>query len=145
MNSSKLTRLVLLIALLASSLVAAKPWPGKQYELRVVNRSGVKIEIKLTGISDENAFYYLHVPKGDEEWPYEKTFAIASGDYNMQVYFIEIYDPVYGYSCRSAPRATLRMARQVEVFINSCDARPRNGGEPSQMKLRPQQNEPIAT
>jgi hypothetical protein len=144
MNDKKLTHLLLLIALLASNLIAAKGWPGKQYELRVINRSGVKVEIKLTGISDENAFYYLHVPKGDVEMPYEKTFAIDSGDYKMQVYFIEIYDPVYGYSCRSASAATLQMTRQVEVFINSCNARPRNHGEPSQMKMRQLQNAPIA-
>jgi hypothetical protein len=144
MNRSKLTRLLVLIALLASNLIAAKGWPGKQYELHVINRSGVKIEIKLTGISDENAFYYLKVPKGDTEWPYEKTFAIASGGYNMQVYFIEFYDPVYGYSCRSASGSKLSMTHQVEVYVNSCTARPRNSGEPSQMKLRPQWNEPIA-
>ena len=134
MNSKKLTRLMLLIALLASNLIAAKGWPGKQYELRVINRSGVKLAIKLTGISDENAFYYLSVPKGDDELPYEKTFAINSGEYSMSVYYIEIYDPVYGYSCSSAPSSTLSMTRQVVIYFNTCGVRPRDGGEPSQMK-----------
>lgn len=134
MKQAKFPRLLLLIALLAPTLVAAKPWPGKQYELRVVNKSGVKLAIKLTGISDENAYYYLHVPKGDMDFPYEKTFAIASGDYNMSVYYIEIYDPVYGYSCGSAPSITLNMTRQVEIIFNTCGVRPRHGGEPSQMK-----------
>lgn len=134
MIDKKLIRLMLLVALLASNLVAAKAWPGKQYELRIINRSGVPLAIRLTGISDENAFYYLSVPKGVKEWPSEKTFAINSGDYSMSVYYIEIYDPVYGYSCGSAPSSTLRMTRQIEIYFNTCGVRPRHGGEPSQMK-----------
>jgi hypothetical protein len=134
MNFRTLARIGLLIAFLSSQLIAAKPWPGKQYELRVINRSGVPLAIKLTGISDSTAFYYLHVPKGDRDWPYDKTFAIASGEYQMSVYYIEIYDPVYGYSCSSAPSSTLTMTRQIVIYFNECGVRPRHGGEPAQMK-----------
>jgi hypothetical protein len=52
----------------------------------------------------------------------------------MQVYYKELWDPVYGYSC-SAKSTTIDATRNVRVVISECDWTPPVPGEDSMVKL----------
>jgi hypothetical protein len=58
----KKLNLLLIVALLAVSLVAANP-PGKLVTLQVINASGDVVYMKLEG-RGTGAFYYLAIPRG---------------------------------------------------------------------------------
>jgi hypothetical protein len=120
----KLLLVVFLLALISTS--ASSP-PGRLVQLTVVNKSGLKIEISLTGQCEET-FYYLRVPKGDRASPMEKTFTLVPDTYSTSLYYIELWDPVYGYSCSSKSQ-TLDLTRNVRMVVLPCDRTPPNSGE----------------
>jgi hypothetical protein len=66
--------LFVLIAMLASSLVAAK-LPDKLIRLEVINKSGDTVYIKLEGTLFEQ-FYYLTIPDGED-----MTFTVVGDHY----------------------------------------------------------------
>src|SRR5512139_3987592 len=88
----KRINLLLIIALLSLSLIAAEP-VGKT-RLTIINKSGFKLAIWLKG-TKTCCQYYLTVPKGDKNTPYVEQFTIGNDKYTMVVSFVRIYDPVY--------------------------------------------------
>lgn len=87
----------------------------------VVNESPFPLGISLTGTFTES-FYYLHVPEGDPEFPVERTFTIARDEYQMQVYYIDLWDPVYGYTCSSGPGGLLNAKKNNSITVKHCNA-----------------------
>ena len=121
----------LLSLLLAPLLMAAEPVNLIRFTL--INKSGIDIAVQLFSADYENV-YYLKVPEGSRQYPTTKTFTIAKDIYQMQVFYIETYDPVYGYSCGNAPPTTLFATRQMKVVLTECGELPPNRGEPTMMK-----------
>jgi hypothetical protein len=121
------------ISLLGILLLSANEIPIRLVRLTIVNKSGLPLEIRLTSEEDSNIFYYLRVDEGDRSKPAEKVFTILAGRYQMQPYYIELWDPVYGYSCSQPGSQTLYAERNIKVTILECDYTiPRfNLGEPS--------------
>jgi len=126
------TRKLLFLALLSLTLVSARPI--RLVQLTLINKSGLEVHVRLTGSCDENA-YYLRLPIGGRLIPAEKTFTVAPDTYTMQPYYIELWDPVYGYSCGSSKQQKLFLNHQTRVIIAECDRTPPNGGEPSMLKF----------
>lgn len=119
----------LLLSLLAI-LLSASALPIRLVRLTIVNKSGLPLEIRLTG-EDTDASYYLRVEEGDRQFPAEGVFTIVPGTYQMQPYYIELWDPVYGPSCGEAGSKTIEAYHNIKVTFRECDRTIRNVGEPS--------------
>ncbi|MEW5869345.1 MAG: hypothetical protein AB1894_08725 [Chloroflexota bacterium] len=129
----RIKRVMLLLALLSLSMLGASPWAGgRPAVLTVINKSGMVVEISLSGANLENA-YYLRVPTGDRTVPTVKTFEIVRDQYASTLYYVELWDPVYGYSC-SRDSQQLDLTRNVRVVVTECDRNASAPGEPSMLK-----------
>lgn len=126
-------RSTIIISLLALLLISANGLPIRLVRLTIVNKSGFPLEIRLTNEEDSNSFYYLRLDEGDRSNPIEKIFTIIPGRYLMQPYYIELWDPVYGYSCSEPGSRILYAERNIRITILECDySVPRfNLGEPT--------------
>ncbi len=105
--------------------------------LTIVNKSGRDIEIELTGSCDKNYkyyHYYLRVPAGDRLLPTEMVFTVFPDKYSMSVYYVELWDPVYGSKC-STKSSKIDATRNLRVVVPVCTFTPPNAGEPSMLKL----------
>jgi len=127
-----MNRALLVGILMLLFLTSARPVGLVQ--LTVVNKSGRPLSIRLDEINpvkDQQAlFYYLNVPKGNGDQPVEKTFTIVPEHYTMQVYYIEPYDPVYGWSCSSPTSGRLDANHKSRLVFLKCGRTPPNAGEP---------------
>ncbi len=130
--------LVLALALISLLLVATCPKPTKLIRLTVVNKSGLPIEIGLTGslIDDFNQHntYYLRIQKNDPRGSEIREFTILPDKYSMKLYYVELWDPVYGTHCNTASQ-TVEAYHNVRVVIPVCTIRFPNKGEPSMVKI----------
>ena len=55
----------------------------------------------------------------------------------MQVYYIETYDPVYGFKCTQPLPNAIQVLQDMRVVIGKCSALPVNAGEPGMRKYLP--------
>jgi len=103
------------------------------YRLTVINKSKMPVELTMTG-QDEDGFYVLRVPGASRGIPTEQIFTIAPDTYTTSLFYVEIYDPVYGYTCDSKSQE-LQIYRNVRLVIYDCNHSVRRGSEPpSQIK-----------
>jgi hypothetical protein len=130
--------LVLALALLSLLLVATCPKPTKLIRLTVVNKSGLPVEIGLTGSVidkyNQHNTYYLRIQKNDPLGDMIREFTIIPDKYSMRFYYVELWDPVYGTRCNAASQ-TVEAYHNVRVVVPVCTIRPPNKGEPSQVKI----------
>ena len=125
----------LIISLLAILLIAASSEYTKDlYRLTIINKSGMEMAISLIG-EDDNNIYFLRVPAGDRRSPTETIFTIVPDTYSIKPYYIEPWDPVYGYTCSDPGAKTLIAERNMRLTFTECNYIPRNGGEPSMWKF----------
>jgi hypothetical protein len=54
---------------------------------------------------------------------------VARDQYSSTLYYIELWDPVYGYSCSSMDQI-LDITRNIKVVVSECTRTFPNGGEP---------------
>jgi hypothetical protein len=128
-------KVVLFLALLSLFLIAADNQQiTRLVRLVVINKSGMPVEISLTSNTDENLSYYLRIPLGDRDAPYEMTFTIIPDQYQATAYYIEPWDPVYGYDC-SSKGGMLNAESNLRVTILECDRNVRASGDTNQIKL----------
>lgn len=109
----------------------------------VINKSGMELEVRLSstcvylkslGVKVSDCpWYYLHVPAGDRVAPAEMVFTIVREIYSAQVNYMEMWDPVYGYSC-SSNGATVQATSNARLVVLECDRRAPNRGEPTMVK-----------
>jgi hypothetical protein len=124
-----------IILILILALISAATLPVKKIQLTIVNKSGLPMEYKIEGKNDSSdIYYYLRVPEGDRNNPAEQIFTIYQGEYTMTAYYVELWDPVYGYACSSSSK-TLYASRNIRLVFGECDQTPRNPGEPSMLKF----------
>jgi len=119
---------LLYIAILALVALGAMPADGPLKRLTVINRSEMEIAIRLNG-SENEIFYYLRIPAGEELTPTERVFTVVGDQYSSTLYYIEPWDPIYGYRCSSTNR-NLDLTRNVRVIVQECDRPFPNAGEP---------------
>jgi len=117
-----------IISLLAMLTIGADSPPSKLVRLTISNKSGLPIEISLTGQTWEY-FYYLRIPSGTRKNPTVQIFSVIPDCYASALYFVELWDPVYGYYC-SDQSDTLDISRNIRVTVVECDVTPRNSEEP---------------
>lgn len=126
---------ILAIALISLLLIASssKDDPVDTIRLTLVNKSEKEIAVQLIDgdYQDYDYIYYFKIPGGSRQFPTEKYFDIVPGRYNMQVYYLETYDPVYGFSCTQEFPVTLIARKNMRITIPECGHRPANWGEPT--------------
>jgi hypothetical protein len=110
--------------------------PENLVRFTVINQSEVKIGIRLIN-EEKDLNYYLTVEEGDKEDPEEKEFTIVPAIYDMQVFYTENYDPVYGYpECQGAVLpGKLIATRNIQLTFTKCLFMPSGKGEPTMMKF----------
>jgi hypothetical protein len=132
---------LLITSLLALMFIGAYAGAGRLVRLIIVNKSGLPVEVQLTGQGEEEGqgeevhTYYLHVPKGNRLAPTVKSFTIVPDYYTVQPYYIELWDPVYGSTCSTLGSQTLDITRNIKVFILECNRRVPNAGETPLIKF----------
>ncbi|MFM8320585.1 MAG: hypothetical protein ACKOC5_06675 [Chloroflexota bacterium] len=138
-------KVLVMIALLAMMVIASSE-PNPTIRFTVVNKSGMDIAVQLRNPgrvcmncadSTDPKFYYLPVLSGDREMPNAKNFFIEKETYQMQVFFIETWDPVYGFECDTTIPAVLQAARNIRLTILPCEATFRKLGEGGMWKFMP--------
>ena len=127
-------KMLLIISLLAVLGIAASSAYTKLYRLTIINKSGMEMAIGLLG-EDDNNQYYLRVPAGDRRSPTETIFTLVPDTYSINAYYIEPWDPVYGYTCNDPGGKTLVAERNIRLTFTECNYTPRNGGEPTMWKF----------
>jgi len=127
---------LILLGLLALLLISAAPITYNLAPLTIVNKSGRQVVVTLSGTGDENReeSYVLTIPRGSKREPTTRKFTIIPGMYRGSIEYVEIYDPVYGYSCsdRSVPK--INASRVVRLTIMPCQIQLPKHGEPSMLK-----------
>lgn len=124
-------RNLIIILLLSTLLIGASP--VRTVRLTVVNKSGLPVEISLTGQYLENT-YYLRVPEGDRLFPAEKHIDLIPDQYSMRIYYIELWDPVYGYDCTEGGKSVPILHATRLTFLGCTYATPNNGEPPAILK-----------
>lgn len=132
-------KVFLIIALLSLTTIGAAP--KNPVELTVVNKSGMEIAVGLVEANSYRA-YYLHVDEGTKSLPKKEVFAIERAQYTMTVYYIEIYDPVYGTVCDDPSSNTWDAIRNFRITVPPCNNAAKNSGELTQMKSSSKQGQP---
>lgn len=136
---------ILLIALLSLLMIAGtKPEPT--IRLTIINKSGMDIAIQLRAKgracvncadSTDPKFYYLNVASGDRVSPTIKWYDIEQETYSLQVFYIENWDPVYGFECGTPTPTVLMASRDLRLTILPCGEMPCHPGERSMWKYIP--------
>jgi hypothetical protein len=122
--------------------------PKDTIRLTVINKSKMDIAIQLKSKDVECAnspeiirgdFYYLTVLEGDRNVPNTKAFDIQRNTYAMQMFYLETYDPVYGFKCKTPSPNALIAQRNIRLVVLPCDFTPgpKAVGEPSMRKYLP--------
>ena len=119
---------LLLLSLLVIFTMSASAEGIRLVRLTVINKSGMDIELSLTGKNQEE-FYYLRVPEGDRSSPTEVVFTVVPDEYSSQIYYVELWDPVYGATC-GLESQTLDVSGNVRLVVTECTMTPPNNGEP---------------
>jgi hypothetical protein len=114
--------LLILFSILSLSLLGASLIPVKKVQLTIVNKSSMPMEFRLEGFNgDFEFFYYLRVPEGNRLIPAVESFTIYKGEYNLNPYYIEVWDPVYGYICDNTVSQTLCISHNTRLVFVECD------------------------
>ena len=133
-------RATLISAIMALFLMGAKPTKTALVRLTIVNKSWVELFIHLDNLAtnyEDNVIYNFTIPEGDHESPTVREFAINRDVYDVQVYYVETWDPVYGYTiCGNSTGKTQLIANRQHrwVFTECSRERPRPG-EPTMEKF----------
>ncbi len=140
-------RILIIISLLTLLLIGADN-PTDTIRLTIINKSGMEIAVQLRSQDTECAtskdifrgeFYYLPVLEGSRELPATKSFDIQKDTYAMQVFFLETYDPVYGFQCTMPTPNVLIARNNIRVVVLPCDytPNPKAVGERTMRKYLP--------
>jgi hypothetical protein len=127
-------KMILVISILSMLLISADP--VRTIRLTIRNKSEKEIGVQLIDgdYTDYDNIYYLTVPEGDRQFPTDKHFDIVPGIYNMQVHYIQTYDPVYGFDCLPSAPVRLVARKNMRVTVLECGRMPANWGEPTLTK-----------
>jgi hypothetical protein len=121
-------KIIILLSIFSLVLVSAKCPPVKLKRLTVINKSAMAIEISMTGKELEKS-YYLRIPEGSQKLPAETEFTVWADTYTSSIYYVELWDPVYGATCSNKSQS-LDLTHDVRVTVLPCLITPPNGGEP---------------
>jgi hypothetical protein len=94
----------------------------------------MEIAVQMEG-EEREQFYYLRFPQGDADTPAVQTFTLVPDTYSLQVYYLELWDPVYGASCTDAAAPSLELNRNIQMVFKECGVTPRRPSETPLLKF----------
>jgi hypothetical protein len=125
-------RILIIISLFSLLLISADR-PIDTIRLTIINKSGMDIAVQLRSQDAEcsnskeiikGEFYYLPVPEGTREELTIKVFDIQKDTYAMQLFFLETFDPVYGYQCTTPAPNVLIARNNIRLVVLPCGFTP---------------------
>jgi len=128
----------LLILSFLSTLLIGADIQNNTARFTIVNKTGMDIAVQLTNFEtdpEDKLFYYLKVEAGDDGAPSTKAFDIEKDSYLLQLFYLETYDPVYGYKCDTEQPTKLFLFRNTRLTFLPCGFDACSPGEPSMRKL----------
>jgi hypothetical protein len=130
---------LLILCIMSLFLIGAKE-PIAVARFTIINKSGMDIAVQLTNFKtdpEDKLFYYLKVEAGENETISQKTFIIEKDSYFLQLFYLETYDPVYGYRCDTQQPTKLFFFRNTRITFLPCGFNACSPGEPSMRKFAP--------
>ncbi|MEI7988732.1 MAG: hypothetical protein WCI88_06810 [Chloroflexota bacterium] len=131
-------KILLGISVLALFLMSNRPLFDRPtfnlVHLTIINKAEMKIGVELTG-TDNGYAYYFPVAKGVKENPTEITYDVYRDNYAIKIYYIQRYDPVYGYQCDLTSQTAIDIQSASRLVVKGCEVSIPNRGEPTQNKV----------
>jgi hypothetical protein len=118
-----------LLVILIASVFAMASNSMRTVDLTVINKSEVDIGLMLSSMTDDDRWYYFTIPNGYPDAPQgsednytERHYEIVWDVYTSVAYFMEPYDPVYGYpNCgNKAVGSRLIATHSVKLVYKPC-------------------------
>jgi len=110
--------------------------PLRTVRVTVVNKSGMPVDVRLTGKFLEE-IYYLRLPEGDRTTPSEVYADVVPDQYSFEIFFVELWDPVYGSKCDDGTNSA-EVTHSTRLTVLECSNKTRNNGEPPTILKYPQ-------
>lgn len=120
---------IYLLVILIASLFSTASESMRTVDLTVINKSEVDIGLMLNSMTDDDRWYYFTIPSGYPDDPKngkdnytERHFEITWDVYSSVAYFMESYDPVYGYPyCGNKQVASrLEATHSIKLVYKPC-------------------------
>lgn len=127
MKQNPMKRLPLLVILLLA-LTALGADKLRTVRLTVINKSAMPVEVQLTGKHQEE-IYYVRLPEGDRTMPTEAVVDVVPDEYSFRIYYVELWDPVYGNECGEGSNVA-DVIHSARLTILPCLHSTPNNGEP---------------
>jgi hypothetical protein len=86
------------------------------------------VEVSLTGRVQEKT-YYVRLPEGDRTSPTEGVVDVVPDDYSFKIYYVELWDPVYGAECGEGSNYA-QVTHNTRLMVLECSNKTPNNGEP---------------
>ena len=130
LNEMKKLPIVIILLLALTSLGANRM---RTVRVTVINKSGMPVDVRMTGKYQEK-IYYLRLPEGDRSSPTEGVVDVIPDDYAFEIFYIELWDPVYGSECGEGSNMA-DVTHSTRLTVLPCaDSIPNNGEPPSILK-----------
>ena len=122
-------KILWLLPILALFLMGGSD-PVELIRFTIINKSESDIAIQLNAIPKvccnkadtvTGEFYYLPVAEGSKEVPTVKIYTLAKDTYQMHLFYISTYDPVYGFKCEPTVPNVLNASRDLRLTVLPCN------------------------
>jgi hypothetical protein len=125
-------KIIWLLPILALFLMGGSK-PVELIRFTIINKAETDIAIQLNAVpkvccniadTDKGEFYYLPVEEGSKENPTVKIYTIEKNTYDMYLFYISTYDPVYGFKCEPTVPNMLNASRDLRLTVLPCNQLP---------------------
>jgi hypothetical protein len=114
----------------------ACPFPEKAnrtVRVTVINKSEMPIQVRMTGKCWEQ-IYFLRLEEGDRINPTETSADVIQDEYRFEIFYTELWDPVYGYECGEGTNSAVVNHRTRLTVLECSNNTPNNGERPTILK-----------
>lgn len=125
-----------LLVILFLALAALGADKLRTVRVTVINKSGMPVEVQLTGRHQENT-YYVRLLEGDRTLPTEAVVDVVPDEYSFHIYYVELWDPVYGAECSEGSNVA-DVTHSTRLTVLPCTQSTPNNGEPPSILKYPE-------
>jgi hypothetical protein len=126
--------IALTLLLLSVLLIGAAPY--RTVRVTMINKSGMPVDVRLTGKYQEK-IYYVHISEGGRTFPTVAVVDVIPDQYSFQIFYIELWDPVYGSECGEGSNSA-EVTHSTRLTVLECSYKTPNNGEPPSILKYPQ-------
>jgi hypothetical protein len=114
----------------------ACPFPEKAnrtVRVTVINKSEMPVQVRMTGKCWEQ-IYFIRLEEGDRVHPTEASADVIQDEYRFEIFYTELWDPVYGYECGEGSNSAVVNHRTRLTVLECSNKTPNNGERPAILK-----------